>query len=283
MKSKIPNDDFINNIEFLIMCKNIITTNHRIGGCLVRQEGFITASLETYMDFWFNCLPISTDRECRPIFAISDETCLVRCDEGKVVEAVLNVPLNTVVSCFMDCRRRNKGVHDIPTLSQAVSTLGEMMARMEIKQSDLIGWQQYYLPAKVSVLELRNNKLEEENLRLSALVADSEEALVKELPKYAQKFKEREKQYSSNVIACNDKIEYYRDFLLHQRVYGVKHEDGEIDLIFLRKMAKDAIRFYESRLRNMIKQVYHDIPERITNLPVSTINEICGTDLKMMK
>ncbi len=153
------------------------------------------------------------------------------------------------------------------------------MAHKGIDHTDLIGWQQYYLPAKVFVLELRNKKLEEENLRLSTLTAASEEALLKELPKYAQQFKERETQYIRNVIACRYKIDYYRDFLYHQRVYGVKQDDCETNFRFFRKMAKDAIRFYESRLKIMLKEVYSDIPERITSLPISTINEMCGTDL----
>lgn len=283
MKTKQPNEEFFNNIEFLIMCKNKITASHKIGGCLVRQEGFISASLETYLDFWFNCLPVSTDRKCRPICAISDEICLVRNDDGGIIEAELNVPLHTIVSCFKECISRNQAAHDIPSLSQVILDLGKKIGQGEISQTDLIGWQQYYLPAKVSVLELVNNKLEEENQRLNVLVADSEGALIRQLPKYAPLFKAKETQYIANVIACRNKIDSYREFISHQRVCGMKQPDSEIDVVFFRKMAKDAIRFNESQLRNMIRHVYRDVPERITSLPISTINEICGTDLIIME
>lgn len=36
MEDRIINKEFLDNIEFLLMCKNIIICNHKIGGCLVR-------------------------------------------------------------------------------------------------------------------------------------------------------------------------------------------------------------------------------------------------------
>lgn len=128
MEDRIINKEFLDNIEFLLMCKNIIIGNHKIGGCLVRQQGFITASLESYLDFWFNCLPLSTDSECHPICAVSEEECFMRTKDGELVKAELNAPVKQVVAAFKECKKRNKAAHENPTLKEAISALGRMIA-----------------------------------------------------------------------------------------------------------------------------------------------------------
>ena len=147
------NSEFLDNIEFLIMCRNVISSQHKLGASLVRQQGFLTASVETYLDFWFNCLPISTDRKCRPICAISTDDCYVRDDNHELIKADLNAPVQDVVDKFLECIKRNKPAHDNPTLSQVVRFLQDSISDNSISQQDLIGWMQYYMPAKARVSE----------------------------------------------------------------------------------------------------------------------------------
>ena len=276
MEDRIINKEFLDNIEFLLMCKNIITGNHKIGGCLVRQQGFITASLESYLDFWFNCLPLSADSECHPICAVSEEECFIRTKDGELVKAELNAPVKQVVAAFKECKKRNKAAHDNPTLKETISALGLMIAHDEIERTDLIGWQQYYLPARVSVLETRNKILEDENLYLKTLVADSESALLEELPKYSDIFKDKELRFNNNLIKCEWNIHIYKGFLFRHRNDYIYDRDA----MFLRKITKDALRYQEMRRKQMLKITFPEIPEIITDMSVSKINKICGTELK---
>ena len=151
-----------------------------------------------------------------------------------------------------------------------------MIAHDEIERTDLIGWQQYYLPARVSVLETRNKILEDENLHLKTLVADSESALLEELPRYAGIFKDKEFRFNNNLIKCDWNIQLYKGFLSRHRNDYIYDRDA----MFLRKITKDALRYQEMRRKQMLKITFPEIPEIITDMSVSKINKICGTDLK---
>lgn len=232
--------------------------------------------MESYLDFWFNCLPLSTDSECRLICALSEEECFIRTKDGELVTAELNAPVKQAVAAFKECKKRNKAAHDNPTLKEAISALGRMIAHDEIERTDLTGWQQYYLPARVSVLETRNKILEDENLYLKTLVADSESALLEELPKYAGIFKDKEFRFNNNLIKSDYNIHIYKDFLFRHRNDYKYDRDG----LFLRKIAKDALLYQEMRHKQMLKITFPEIPEIITELSVSKINKACGTKLK---
>lgn len=158
------NTEFLDNIEFFIMCRNLIEGNHNLGGCVVKQAGFTTATLGVYLDFWFNCLPASTDALCRPICAISDKACYVCNEDHELVKAKLNVPIDVVVETFRKCIERNKQANDNQTLCQTISSLRESIANQSINPADLIGWQQYYMPAGISVLEQQKQKTESPDL-----------------------------------------------------------------------------------------------------------------------
>ena len=275
------NSEFLDNIEFLIMCRNVISSQHKLGGSLVRQQGFLTASLETYLDFWFNCLPISTDRKCRPICAVSTDGCYVCDDNHSLIKAELNAPVKDVVNKFLKCRKRNKSAHDNPTLNQVVRFLQDSISDNSNHQHDLIGWAQYYMPAKISVLELKNKTLEKENSVLRAVLANSEEKITSELSRYSETFREGETSFNNHIESCNRHIELYRDFLINLMTVQTVDLYHEPDKSAIVKMAKDAIQYYKHRKQRMLKVLFRDVPAQLTDLPIGVINEVCGTKLDM--
>jgi|GEM_PF-5150710 len=273
------NSEFVDNVEFLIMCRNLISHNHKYGGCLVRQQGFITATLETYLDFWFNCLPVSTDKQCRPICAVSKEGCYVRNDNHELIKGELNVPVEEVVRTFLECKKRNKAGHDSPSLGDVVCLLHAAIGDNSVDRHDLVGWMQYFMPAKISVLEIENKTLRSENNDLRASLVDSEEKSLVELSRYSEIFRDREEIFNSHIESCDSNIEGYKDLLFRLKAGLISNLDCEPDRSILVKMAKDAIRYYKQCKQRMIKTIYRDVPTRLTDFPISTINRICGTKL----
>lgn len=193
------NSEFLDNLEFLLMCRDLITRDHKYGGCLVRQQGFITATLETYLDFWFNCLPVSTDKQCRPICAVSKDGCYVRNDNHELIKVELNVPVEEVVRTFLECKKRNKAGHDSSSLGDVISSLWDAIGNNSVDRHDLVGWMQYFMPAKISVLEIENKALRSENNVLRASLADSEEKSLMELSRYSEIFRAKEEIFNRHI------------------------------------------------------------------------------------
>lgn len=275
------NSEFLDNIEFFIMCRDIISSNHKYGGCLVRQHGCLTASLETYLDFWFNCLPFSIDSQCRPICAIStDGICYVRNDNHELEAGDLNMGAEEVVRKFVACKKLNKTAHDNPSLGSVICSLRKAIGDNSIDPQVLIGWQQFFMPAKISALEFRNKRLENENSILRASLAGADEVALAELSKYKELFRERESRFNRHIESCERYVRLYQDFLFKLK-NGLDFDPcSEPDKSTLLKMAKDAIRYYKQRKGRMVRIIYHDVPSWLTDLPICSINQICGINLQ---
>lgn len=52
----------------------------------------------------------------------------MRTKDGELVKAELNAPVKQVVAAFKECKKRNKAAHENPTLKEAISALGRMIA-----------------------------------------------------------------------------------------------------------------------------------------------------------
>ena len=156
------NQIFIENISLIMMCKNIIALDKDMNGCIVIQPGFIDAPLVAYLDFWFQSLPFSIDEEYRPICAVSEKCCFVRNDNGKITKAKLIAPIKDIVNVFNKCKARQIYYPNKNSLSDTISKLRDLIGSEKIHHTDLVGWQQFYLPAKLSILEVKYNKLFEE-------------------------------------------------------------------------------------------------------------------------
>lgn len=275
-----PDESFVSNISLIMMCRNIIEENHKLGGSAVRHKGAYTASIETYLDFWFNALPLSVDTECRPVCAVSPTACYVKDEDGKIVEAQLNAPIYEVVRAFSECRRRHKGVHAHPSVADVVEKLGNDLSAGSLQRESLCGWQQFYLPAKVSVLELRNKRLEEDNRVLRMNQASCDEAIANELPAYAGIIRDGESKFNSFIDDATCKIKLYKTYRRDIHFNRQLNERLVVDAIFLVSLLQDAIDWNEYSRRNAFRLKYCDLPPQLASLPISEINKICGTNLK---
>lgn len=278
--SFIPDESFVNNISLIMMCRNIIEENHKLGGSAVRHQGAYTASIETYLDFWFNALPLSVDTECRPICAVSSSACYIMDEEGNIVEAQLNAPIYAVVRAFSECRTRHKGVHDRPSVAEVVEKLGNDLSGGLLQRESLCGWQQFYLPAKVSVLELRNKRLEEDNRVLRMNQASCDEAIANELPAYAGIIRDGESKFNSFIDDATGKIKLYKTYRRDIHFNRQLNDRLVVDAIFMVSLLQDAIEWNEYSRRNAFRLRYGDLPPQLASLSISEINKICGTNLK---
>ena len=165
------NQLFVENIYLIMMCKNIISRDNELSGCIVSQPGFIEAPLGAYLDFWFNYLPYSTDEEYQPLCAISYKECFAKKDKScEIIRAKLNAPIEDVVEVFNKCKARHISCISQISLYDAMSKIWELMISEETDHSALVGWQQFYLPAKLSSLENRYIRLLREVHRLENVV-----------------------------------------------------------------------------------------------------------------
>lgn len=147
---------FVDNISLFLMCRYVIERDRRMRIAIVRHENAIEASLGTYLDFWYNSLPYSVDRECQPICSVSPEACYVVDENCRVAKAELNAPIEEVVREFDRCRTQHYGDSAEMQMSEVAYELWDGIGNGKIRRDELCGWLQFYMPAKVSVF---SNKL----------------------------------------------------------------------------------------------------------------------------
>lgn len=247
------NEQFVDNIWFLIMFRNVILRNPELSSCLVRQPGFIDGSLEAYLNFWFECLPASTDRECRPICAVSPDGFCISDSEHRLVKAELNVPVEEVVKAFEECVQRSSPAQDSLSVYQVIQKLYAAMDNVD--RFDLVGYQQYYLPAKESILSL--------NPDLTP-VADKPLAI---------KLHQERARYDKELDRLRDELREAHNRLFHTsqrlRVELVKSHRVEYDAFYselmnLKSMEQTMSSEHRLQRHNLLKQLRNGVIDNST-------------------
>ena len=113
------------------------------------------------------------------------------------------------------------------------------------------------------------------------IIRPQEEDAIKLLSDYSVSVREGEEDYNRNFDNCIEKIETYRSALrqlkfdrLHNGVNIVMDRTGD-------NAYKDAIKYWQCRLRNLFAFQYRSLPEEVKALPIETINNVCNTNLKI--
>ena len=133
----------------------------------------------------------------------------------------------------------------------------------------------------IASLETKIDILKSGNESLKRKMQIQKEAAVKLLAEYANTIQEDEETYNLSFENCIEKIEIYRSALRNLRFNRLHYNERTVMHRTQDNAYKDAIKYWQYRLRNLFAFQYRSLPEEVKALPIETINDVCNTNLKI--
>ena len=270
-----------NNLTFLFLCEDIILSKRKLFGTNIRQEGYLTASLGAYLSFWKTWLPYSVDVNGNPLTSISKEGCRAYNFQTDCIEPTsIDFPIKVIIEKFDECRKEFKRSHNDPTLLDVVASLQHQLEEGG-KPKSMYAWEIFRQKCRIASLETKIDILKSENTSVKNKLRTEKDDAVKLLAEYANLIRQGEDTYNSRFDNCIEKIAVYQEALRKLR-FDRLH--GSVRVVVDRtkdNAYKDAVKYWQYRLRNLFAFQYRSLPEEVKALPIETINDVCNTNLKI--
>ena len=270
-----------NNLTFLFLCEDIILSKRKLFGTNISQEGYLTASLGAYLSFWKTGLPYSVDVNGNPLTSISKEGCRAYNFQTDCIEPTsIDFPIEVIIEKFDERRKEFKRSHNDPTLLDVVVLLQHQLEE-GVKPKSMYAWEIFHEKCRIASLETKIDILKSGNESLKRKMRIQEEDAVKLLAEYANTIQEGEDTYNSSFDNCIEKIEIYRSALRNLRFNRLHYGERTVMNRTQDNAYKDAVKYWQYRLRNLFAFQYRSLPEEVKALPIETINDVCNTNLKI--
>ena len=269
------------NFALLFLCDEIILSNRKLFGTNIRQEGYLIGSLGAYLSFWKNGLPYSVDTNGNPLTSISKKGCRAYNFQTDCIEpASVDFPIEIIMEKFNEYRKEFKRTHNYPTLLKVVCILQNKLEKGE-EPKDVFYWDIYRDKCRIAALETKLSNIQSENESLKMNLRTHEEDALRLLSSFADIIREGEEAYNRNFNICLENIENYRTALNQLRFDRMHNGIKEIMNRTQDNAYKDAVKYWQHRLRNLLAFQFHSLPEKVKALPIETINAVCDTSLKI--
>lgn len=265
----------------MFLCEDIILSKGKLFGTNIRQEGYLTASLGAYLSFWKTGLPYSVDVNGNPLTSISKEGCRAYNFQTDCIEPTsIDFPIEVIIEKFGECRKEFKRCHNNPTLNDVMVSLQHQVEE-GVKPKSIYSWEIFREKCRIASLETKIDIFKSGNESLKRKLRIQEEDAVKLLAEYAITIQEGEENYNLSFENCIEKIEIYRSALRNLRFNRLHYGKKTIMDRTQDNAYKDAIKYWQYRLRNLFAFQYRSLPEEVKALPIETINNVCNTNLKI--
>ena len=268
------------NFMFLFLCEDIILRKRKLFGTNIRQEGYLTASLGAYLSFWKAGLPYSVDVNGNPLTSISKEGCRAYNFQTDCIEPTsVNFPIEFIIKKFNEFRKKIDRSHNDPTLLDVVVILQQQLEE-GVEPKSLYFWDIFHDKCRIASLETKIDILKSENTSVKNKLRIEKDDAVKLLAEYANFIRQGEDTYNSSFDNCIEKIAVYQEALRKLR-FDRLHSSVRVVVDRTKDNAyKEAVKYWQYRLRNLFAFQYRSLPETVKSLPIETINMICNTNLK---
>ena len=149
-----------------------------------------------------------------------------------------------------------------------------------VNPKSMYAWEIFREKCRIASLETKIDIYKSGNESLKRKLQIQEEDAVKLLAEYANTIQEGEETYNLSFENCIEKIEIYWSALRKLKFDRLHSSERVITDRTQDNAYKDAVKYWQYRLRTLFAFQYRSLPEAVKSLPVDTINKICNTNLK---
>lgn len=269
------------NLAFLFLCEDIILSKRKLFGTNIHQEGYLTAPLVAYLSFWKTGLPYSVDSNGNPLTSISKEGCRAYNFQTDCIEPTsVDFPIEAIIEKFNEFRKEFVRSHNDPTLLDVVVMLQHQLEE-GVEPKSIYFWDIFRDKCRIASLETKIDILKSENTSVKNKLRIEKDDAVKLLPEYANLIRQGEDTYNLSFENCIEKIEIYRSALRNLRFNRLHCDEKTVMDRTQDNAYKDAVKYWQYRIRNLFAFQYRSLPEVVKVLPIETINDVCNTNLKI--